>query len=62
MEHFRASDRHSTCPWMGEASYFDVVVADAVNPAVAWYYPEPKPAAVEIAGRVAFWHGVEVRT
>ena len=62
MEHFRASDHHSTCPWKGEASYYDVVVGEAVNPAAAWYYPEPKPAAAEIAGRVAFWRGVEVRT
>ncbi|HET6807375.1 MAG TPA: DUF427 domain-containing protein [Frateuria sp.] len=61
MEHFRASDHHSTCPWKGEASYFDVVVGDAVNPAAAWYYPDPKPAAAEIAGRVAFWRGVDVR-
>ena len=62
MEHFRASDHHSTCPWKGEASYYDVVVGEAVNPAAAWYYPEPKPAAAEIAGRVAFWRGVEVHT
>ena len=58
--HFRPSDRHSTCPWKGEASYYDVVVEGAVNPAAAWYYPEPKPAAAQIAGRVAFWQGVEV--
>lgn len=60
-EHFRPSDRHTTCPWKGEASYYDVVVGDAVNPGAAWYYPQPKPAAAQIAGRVAFWHGVEVR-
>ena len=61
-EHFRASDRHSTCPWKGEASYYDVVVGNAVNPGAAWFYPDPKPAAAEIGGRVAFWQGVEVRT
>ena len=60
-ELFRPSDRRSTCPWKGEASYYDVVVDEAVNPAAAWYYPEPKPAAREIAGRVAFWQGVGVR-
>ena len=61
-EHFRASDRHSTCPWKGEASSYDVVVGNAVNPGAAWFYPDPKPAAAEIGGRVAFWQGVEVRT
>jgi uncharacterized protein (DUF427 family) len=59
-EKFRRSDHHSVCPWKGEASYFDVVVDGEVNPAAAWYYPTPKPAAAEIAGRVAFWRGVRV--
>jgi uncharacterized protein (DUF427 family) len=26
----------------------------------AWYYPETKPRADNIRGRVAFWHGVTV--
>ena len=59
-EHFRDSDLHSVCPWKGTASYYDVVVGDAVNAGAAWYYPTPKPAAQEIAGRVAFWKGVQV--
>jgi uncharacterized protein (DUF427 family) len=25
-----------------------------------WYYPEPKDAAAEIKGRLAFWKGVKV--
>ncbi|MDQ8755405.1 DUF427 domain-containing protein [Sphingosinicella sp. LHD-64] len=25
------------------------------NKDAAWYYPDPKPAAAEIAGRIAFW-------
>ncbi|MFY7696863.1 MAG: DUF427 domain-containing protein, partial [Cyanobium sp.] len=25
-----------------------------------WFYPEPKAAANEIKGRVAFWKGVKV--
>ena len=59
-ELFRDSATHTTCPWKGEASYFDVVVDGEVNRDAAWHYPEPKPAAEEIRGRVAFWHGVEV--
>ena len=54
----RSSDHRSVCPWKGEASYFDVVVDGDANSAAAWYYPTPKPAAAEIAGRVAFWRGV----
>jgi uncharacterized protein (DUF427 family) len=59
-DRFRSSEHQSVCLWKGEASYFDVVVDDQVNPAAAWYYPTPKPAAAEIAGRVAFWKGVRV--
>lgn len=59
-EHFRGSGHHSTCPWKGAASYYDVVVAGETNPNAAWYYPEPKDAAKQISGRVAFWNGVTV--
>jgi uncharacterized protein (DUF427 family) len=37
-----------------------VVVEDRRNEGAAWYYPDPKPAATNIAGRIAFWRGVEV--
>ncbi len=59
-EHFRGSDRHTVCPWKGTASYCDVVVGEAVNAGAAWYYPAPTEAARQIAGRVAFWKGVQV--
>ena len=58
--HFRESDHHSTCPWKGMASYYDVVVGDELNPNAAWYYPQAKDAAKQINGRVAFWKGVKV--
>ena len=51
----------SVCAWKGTAQYYSVVVGDAVNENAAWYYPEPKDAAKEIRGRVAFWKGVEVK-
>jgi uncharacterized protein (DUF427 family) len=60
-EHFQESSKHTTCPWKGEASYYDVIVEGQVNKDAAWYYPEPKPAAQEIANRVAFWRGVTVQ-
>jgi uncharacterized protein (DUF427 family) len=59
-EHFRDSDHHTVCGWKGTASYYDVVVDGQVNANAAWYYPEPKDAARQIAGRVAFWKGVRV--
>lgn len=56
----RPSERTSVCPWKGTASYYDVEVDGVRNVDAAWYYPDPKDAAREIAGRVAFWKGVEV--
>ena len=60
-EVLRPSETHPVCPWKGTASYFDLEVDGQVNRDAAWYYPEPKDAAREITGRVAFWRGVEVR-
>jgi uncharacterized protein (DUF427 family) len=57
----RPSDTHTVCPWKGTASYFGLEVDGKVNADAAWTYPEPKDAAKEITGRVAFWKGVEVR-
>jgi uncharacterized protein (DUF427 family) len=59
-ECFRPSTHRSVCGWKGEAHYYDVVVGDKVNANAAWFYPSPKAAAEEIAGRVAFWKGVSV--
>ena len=58
--HFKESQTHTTCGWKGVASYYDVFVEGAVNKDAAWYYPEPKEAAANIKGRVAFWKGVAV--
>jgi len=59
-EHLKKSDSHTSCPWKGEASYYNIEVNGEVNNDEAWYYPEPKEAAKEIKRHVAFWKGVEV--
>ena len=56
----RDSATHTVCGWKGTASYYDVVVGDAVNSDAAWYYPTPMDAAENIRGYVAFWRGVTV--
>lgn len=60
-EHFKPSAKHTVCGWKGTASYYDVVVGDALNADAAWYYPQTKDAAKHVEGRVAFWKGVVVR-
>lgn len=54
------SSTTSVCPWKGTAEYYSVQAGGDENRDAAWYYAEPKPAAAEIAGRVAFWKGVKV--
>jgi uncharacterized protein (DUF427 family) len=56
----RPSETHTVCPWKGTASYYDLVVDGQVNADAVWYYPEPKDAAKQIKGFVAFWKGVTV--
>jgi len=58
--HLQPSDTTTGCPWKGTAHYYSVVVDGQENRDAAWYYPDPKAAAAEIKGRVAFWRGVVV--
>jgi uncharacterized protein (DUF427 family) len=60
-EYLAPSDTHTTCPWKGEASYYTLQVDGQTNKDAAWYYPQPKDAAKNITGHVAFWRGVEVQ-
>jgi uncharacterized protein (DUF427 family) len=59
-EFFTGSDNRTTCPWKGEASYYNIEVDGKTNADAAWYYPTPKPEAANIKNYVAFWKGVEV--
>lgn len=65
LEHVRqdflvASTLTSTCPWKGTAQYYSLAVDGEQNRDAAWFYADPKPAAKNIAGKVAFWKGVKV--
>lgn len=59
-EFFQDSKTHTTCGWKGVASYYTIVVDGKANDDAAWYYPEPKTAANNIKGYIAFWKGVKV--
>lgn len=59
-EYLRPSSTTSTCPWKGQAKYYTVFIDGQENPDAAWYYPNPKPAARNIKGHIAFWRGVEI--
>ncbi|MBK5965707.1 hypothetical protein CCR95_16855 [Thiocystis minor] len=59
-EFLEPSERTTRCPWKGEARYYHIVVGNDCNVDAAWFYPDPKPAASNIKGHVAFWRGVTV--
>lgn len=54
------SNTKTMCSWKGQASYYTLFVDGDANPDAVWTYPEPKDAAAQIKGRVAFWRGVQV--
>jgi len=64
-QYFSDSDHHTICIWKGEASYYDIIVADKKNDFGAWYYATPKDGSIErvkadFTNYVAFWNGVDV--
>lgn len=61
-EYFRESDRHTNCPWKGQASYYDITDGDRTIANAAWYYPDPKQAAANIRNHVAFYGMVTIET
>jgi len=60
MEYFKPSEKQTRCPWKGTAHYYSIEVDGQVNPDAAWVYQDPKEAASQIKGHVAFWRGVTV--
>lgn len=57
---FLPSNTRTHCAWKGEAHYYSIAVDGKQNTDAAWFYPDPKDAAMAIKGRVAFWKGVKV--
>ncbi len=54
------SNHKTMCSWKGQASYLSLIVNGETNIDAVWYYPDPKPEAESVRGRVAFWKGVTV--
>jgi len=56
-EYFEPSPTKYTCPWKGTCDYYNATIDGNTIKDIAWYYPEPKPAARNITGFVAFDKG-----
>ena len=51
------SDTHTICPYKGTASYFTARLGDGtLLKDLIWYYPDPHPEALRIAGLVCFYN------
>ncbi len=59
-EYIEESSTSSVCSWKGTANYYSLCINGERNPDAVWYYSNPKDAAKNITGRVAFWKGVQV--
>ena len=59
-EYVTFSNHKTTCAWKGQASYLSLIVDGELNPDAVWTYPDPKPEADNIKGRVAVWKGVQI--
>ena len=59
-DYLRDSAHTSVCSWKGTANYFSISAGGALNQDAACYYADPKPEALQIKGRIAFWRGVKV--
>ncbi|KAJ9111847.1 hypothetical protein QFC20_002434 [Naganishia adeliensis] len=55
---YEESNTHTTCGWKGVASYYNYRKKDGtLLKDVAWYYPQLKKGAEQVADRVAFYVG-----
>lgn len=59
-EFFSSSQTQTICPWKGTAHYYTISANGAENTDAAWSYPDPKEAAHNIKGYIAFWNGVVI--
>ncbi|MEY4736392.1 MAG: hypothetical protein RL302_711, partial [Pseudomonadota bacterium] len=50
----------TSCSWKGQASYYSLLVHGEMITDAVWFYPDPKPEADMVRGRVAFGNAVKV--
>ena len=55
MDALTQTERHSHCPYKGDADYWTVKVGDRKVSNAAWSYPDPLPIAMSIKDYVAFY-------
>lgn len=57
MEFLDASEKTTTCPHKGQASYYSIVTKSTTLNDAVWSYESPKEQVAAIAGHLAFYTG-----
>jgi uncharacterized protein (DUF427 family) len=55
MEYMGRTERHTRCPFKGDASYYTLTMDGEIAENVAWSYEDPFEAMESIARRIAFY-------
>src|SRR5439155_20832232 len=55
MDLFVPTDKHTHCPYKGDASYWSIDVNGRRSENAVWAYEDPLPERVDIKGHVAFY-------
>lgn len=56
MDLLRPSETHTSCPYKGNADYWNVRVGDSEYPDLVWIYRTPTPESQKIAGLACFYN------
>lgn len=56
MDLLTQTDKHTRCPYKGEASYWSAKVGTALVPDIVWSYPDPIPECPKIKGYLSFFN------
>jgi uncharacterized protein (DUF427 family) len=59
-EYVTFSNHKTSCAWKGQASYYSLLINGEMLTDAVWYYPDPKPEAAMVRGRVAFGNAIKV--
>lgn len=59
-EYVTFSNHKTSCAWKGQASYYSLLINGEMLTDAVWYYPDPKPEAELVRGRVAFGNAITV--
>ncbi|MEU4315054.1 DUF427 domain-containing protein [Nocardia sp. NPDC024068] len=56
MDLLSPSDTHTSCPYKGNADYWNVQVGDTEYPDLVWIYRTPTPESQKVAGLACFYN------